>query len=228
MSDRLQELAEDICRTGRMLYERGFLAATEGNISCRLDTNRVLCTPTTVGTGHVRPDQTCLVDMNGNRIGGYRGPTSEILLHLALYWLGFGLFADGVRRSGFPRLAWAVLLAGAFPPFLYVNAQVVKDVGMAVAWLAAVGLLYVHRAQQRRLSVAVGVAVAALLFYGAMVRTNALFGLGPLLLYALALLERDGVLMLISWGAGLDAIYVFGAVSGNLAAMLWAWVAGLG
>lgn len=57
--------------------------------------------------------------------------------------------------------------------------------------------------------------------------TNFLFG-GLLLLYALALLERDGVLMLISWGAGLVAIYVFGSVSGNLAAMLWAWVAGLG
>jgi hypothetical protein len=57
--------------------------------------------------------------------------------------------------------------------------------------------------------------------------TNFLFG-ALLLLYALALLERDGVLMLISWGAGLVAIYVFGAVSGNLAAMLWAWVAGLG
>lgn len=57
--------------------------------------------------------------------------------------------------------------------------------------------------------------------------TNFLFG-ALLLLYALALLERDGVLMLISWGAGLIAIYVFGAVSGNLAAMLWAWVAGLG
>lgn len=57
--------------------------------------------------------------------------------------------------------------------------------------------------------------------------TNFLFG-GLLLLYALALLERDGALMLISWCAGLVAIYVFGSVSGNLAAMLWAWVAGLG
>ncbi len=57
--------------------------------------------------------------------------------------------------------------------------------------------------------------------------TNYIFA-GLLLLYALALLERDGVLMLISWVAGLVAIYVFGAVSGNLAAMLWAWVAALG
>lgn len=57
--------------------------------------------------------------------------------------------------------------------------------------------------------------------------TNFLFG-ALLLIYALALLERDGVLMLIAWAAGIVAIYIFGAVSGNLAAMLWAWVAGLG
>ena len=57
--------------------------------------------------------------------------------------------------------------------------------------------------------------------------TNFLFG-GLLLLYALALLERDGRLMLIAWIAGSVSIWVFGSVSGNLAAMLWAWVAGLG
>lgn len=57
--------------------------------------------------------------------------------------------------------------------------------------------------------------------------TNFLFA-GLLLVYALALLERDGALMLLAWAAGLIAIYVFGAVSGNLAAMLWAWVASLG
>ena len=54
--------------------------------------------------------------------------------------------------------------------------------------------------------------------------TNFLFG-GLLLLYALALLERDGILMLISWLAGIVAVYVFGSVSGNLAAMAWAWLA---
>ena len=57
--------------------------------------------------------------------------------------------------------------------------------------------------------------------------TNFLFG-ALLLLYALALLERDGALMLIAWAAGTVAIYIFGSVSGNLAAMLWAWVENLG
>lgn len=52
--------------------------------------------------------------------------------------------------------------------------------------------------------------------------TNYLFAL-LLLLFALALIERDGVLMLIAWGAGLVAIVVFGALSGNLAAMALRW-----
>ena len=47
--------------------------------------------------------------------------------------------------------------------------------------------------------------------------TNFAFG-ALLLLFALALLERDGALMLVSWGAGIVAIAVFGVLSGALAA----------
>ena len=47
-------------------------------------------------------------------------------------------------------------------------------------------------------------------------------------LYALSLIERDGGLMLVSWAAGTVAIWVFGAVSGNLVAMLWAWIDSFG
>jgi len=47
--------------------------------------------------------------------------------------------------------------------------------------------------------------------------TNMLFG-ALLLFFALALLERDGVLMLVSWVAGIAAIAVFGVLSGTLAA----------
>ena len=114
------------------------------------------------------------------------GPGPLLLFHLALYWAGFGLLADAVRRAGHPAWALVVALAGAFPPFLYVNAQVVKDVGMAATWLAAAGVMFWYRSQQRRVPVLAGVAVAALLAYGTLVRGNAVFGLGPLLLYALA------------------------------------------
>jgi hypothetical protein len=47
--------------------------------------------------------------------------------------------------------------------------------------------------------------------------TNYLFG-GLLLVFALALLERDGVMMLVAWIAGAIAVTVFGFLSGNLAA----------
>lgn len=114
------------------------------------------------------------------------GPAPIWLLHLAIYWTGFGLLADGIRRSGHPRLALLAALAGAFPPFMYLNAIVLKDVGMAASWLAAVAWLFWFRTQQRRVPVGVAVLVVVLLLYGTLVRSNAPFGLGPLLLYAIA------------------------------------------
>jgi hypothetical protein len=53
--------------------------------------------------------------------------------------------------------------------------------------------------------------------------TNFLFA-GLLMVYALALLERDGILMLIAWAMGSSAIGVFGVLSGNLVAWMWAWL----
>lgn len=53
--------------------------------------------------------------------------------------------------------------------------------------------------------------------------TNYLFG-GLLLLFALALLERDGRLMAVAWIAGAISIGVFGVLSGNLAATAAHWV----
>ncbi|MGI8561125.1 MAG: exopolysaccharide biosynthesis protein [Luteimonas sp.] len=53
--------------------------------------------------------------------------------------------------------------------------------------------------------------------------TNYLFG-ALLMFYALALLERDGVLMLIAWIAGIAAIVVFGILGGTLAAAATQWV----
>jgi hypothetical protein len=55
--------------------------------------------------------------------------------------------------------------------------------------------------------------------------TNYIFA-GLLLLYALALLERDGLLMLLSWIAGAIAIYALGAASIGIATKLWMLVVG--
>jgi len=114
------------------------------------------------------------------------GPAPFFVLHVAGYWAGWWLLADAVRRSGRPRTAWLIALAGAFPTFLFLNATVSKDVGMVAAWLPAIGLLFWFRSQGRRVPMGVAPAVGLLLAYGTLVRGNAVFALGPLLFYALA------------------------------------------
>ncbi len=53
--------------------------------------------------------------------------------------------------------------------------------------------------------------------------TNFLFG-AMLLLFALALLERDGYLMGVAWAIGVVAVVVFGVLSGQLATMAATWI----
>jgi L-fuculose-phosphate aldolase len=78
-------LREQVCEIGRRLYQRGLIAGSEGNLSIRMDANRVLCTPTLVSKGFLRPDELPIVDMDGRQLSGPRARTSEILLHLAIY-----------------------------------------------------------------------------------------------------------------------------------------------
>ena len=61
------KLREEMCEIGRRVYAKGFAAANDGNISYRLDENRVLCTPTRVSKGFMKPDDLCIVDLEGNQ-----------------------------------------------------------------------------------------------------------------------------------------------------------------
>ncbi|MDR1383108.1 MAG: class II aldolase/adducin family protein [Planctomycetaceae bacterium] len=80
----LQKIKEEICDIGRRLYNKGFAAANDGNISYRFDENRVVCTPTQICKGFMKTDDLCIVDMEGNQISGQRKRTSEIMLHLTI------------------------------------------------------------------------------------------------------------------------------------------------
>jgi len=79
-----RKLKEEICEIGRRVYNKGFAAANDGNISIRVGENEVLCSPTMICKGFMTPDDICAVDMDGNQIAGKRKRTSEILLHLAI------------------------------------------------------------------------------------------------------------------------------------------------
>ena len=80
----LHKIKEEICDIGRRIYNKGFAAANDGNISYRFDENRVVCTPTQICKGFMKPDDLCVVDMEGNQISGQRKRTSEIMLHLTI------------------------------------------------------------------------------------------------------------------------------------------------
>lgn len=79
------KLREQICDIGRRLYNKGFAAANDGNITARLNDKELLCTPTMVSKGFLKPDDICKVDYDGKQLAGTRKRTSEVLLHLVVY-----------------------------------------------------------------------------------------------------------------------------------------------
>ncbi len=76
---------EEIVRYGRMLHQRGFVAAMDGNLSVRLRDDRILVTPTSVSKGGMRPSDMVIVDLEGEHVSGHRNVTSEIGMHLLIY-----------------------------------------------------------------------------------------------------------------------------------------------
>jgi L-fuculose-phosphate aldolase len=66
------KLKEQICETGRRVYHRGFAAANDGNISVRLNDREILCTPTMVSKGFMKPEDLCKVDYEGKQLAGSR------------------------------------------------------------------------------------------------------------------------------------------------------------
>jgi len=85
MSKSLAELRQDIVKVGSLVFQKGWIASNDGNISVRLDDDRVLCTPTAVCKGMMTADDLIVCDMDGNRIEGTKQRTSEIAMHLTIY-----------------------------------------------------------------------------------------------------------------------------------------------
>ncbi len=78
---------ETVLRFGRMLHQCGYVAATDGNLSMRLDHNSILSTPTCMSKGMMQPEDLVVVDMDGAKISGRRNVSSEIAMHLLIYRL---------------------------------------------------------------------------------------------------------------------------------------------
>ncbi len=113
----IDDAREGIIQVGRRMYERGFVASNDGNVSIRVSDDRVVVTPTGISKGFMAKGDLVLVDMKGEKTSGKRQPTSEIKMHLKAYELRNDIqavvhahppYATGFAVAGIP-LAQCVL-----------------------------------------------------------------------------------------------------------------------
>ena len=81
------EIKKEMCEIGRRVYNRGMVAANDGNFSVKLNDHEFLCTPTGVSKGFMTPEYICKVDEKGNVLQANKGfrPSSEIKMHMRVY-----------------------------------------------------------------------------------------------------------------------------------------------
>ncbi len=79
------EIKKEICDIGKRIYDHGFVAANDGNISVKVGPNEFYCTPTGVSKGYMTPDMIIRIDGDGNKIDGRLNPSSEIKMHMRVY-----------------------------------------------------------------------------------------------------------------------------------------------
>src|SRR6185503_626040 len=86
MNTRLEEqVRAEIVEAGRRMFDRGFVASNDGNISARLDEKRLMTTPKSVSKGFMTPDMMVVVDYDGHKVSGDRDASSELPMHLEIY-----------------------------------------------------------------------------------------------------------------------------------------------
>lgn len=79
------EAKNAIIDIGKRMYARGFVAANDGNISCKVGPNAIWATPTGVSKGFMKPEMLVKLDLSGKVLQGSSKPSSEIKMHLRVY-----------------------------------------------------------------------------------------------------------------------------------------------
>ena len=84
MYEDIKEKMAEVCRR---LWQKGFVAANDGNVSVKVAENRYLATETAISKADVTPDNIGLIDGDGKIIEAREGwkPSSEIKMHLRCY-----------------------------------------------------------------------------------------------------------------------------------------------
>ncbi len=82
---KIEEAKKAIIDIGRRMYQKGFVAANDGNISVRIGKNEILTTPTGVSKGFMKKKMLVITDLDGNMLKGTYKPSSELKTHLRAY-----------------------------------------------------------------------------------------------------------------------------------------------
>ena len=87
MDNKEMQLREQICDVCHKMWQLGWVAANDGNVSAKLEDGTVLATPTGMSKSFITPDKLVHIDKTGkilDALEGYR-PSSEIKMHLRCY-----------------------------------------------------------------------------------------------------------------------------------------------
>jgi len=80
-----QDSRREICKVGRWMYKRGFVVASEGNVSVRIASDRILVSPSGACKGRLAPADLLVTDLRGDVVCGLGRPSSEMQMHLLYY-----------------------------------------------------------------------------------------------------------------------------------------------
>ena len=72
------QVRREMLRIARLCYERNLLVAMDGNLSVRLDEDRILATKAGCHKGMLRDEDLVVIDRRGNKLSGEGDPTSEM------------------------------------------------------------------------------------------------------------------------------------------------------
>ena len=137
-----QQAKAQILEAGRKIYQRGLVAANDGNLSVRVGETALWVTPTGVSKGAMTEDMLVKLDLDGNLLEGTRKPSSETRMHLRIYQenpdIRAVVHAHPPAATAFacagvpldrPVLQEAVVFLGTVPvaPFALPGSQAVAD-----------------------------------------------------------------------------------------------------
>ena len=165
-----RQLRAEICRVGKSLFDRGYVHATAGNISARLD-DGFLITPTDACLGFLEPERLSKVDREGGPVSGDRA-SKTLALHRRIYAADHA--AGCVIHTHSTHLV-SLSLAGVW----HVNDVVPPITPYYVMKVGHVPLLPYHRPGDPRVADLAAAAIARYESRGTPIRAVMLDRLGP-------------------------------------------------